>query len=71
MIVCSKCKGSNICEKQWHHVNDFIIVKGQPYHKMEEGEYFSTNYCDNDYQCLDCYQKDSIKGSNVINEKGE
>jgi hypothetical protein len=55
---------------QWYHVNKSVKVKGEYYYKLEEGEYFNTAYCDNDYQCIDCYNKDGIKGSNVIN-KGE
>ena len=67
MIRCAKCNGTRICETQWYHVNDYVKVKAEYYYKLEEGEYFNTAYCDNDYQCLDCYNKDGIKGSNVIN----
>ena len=68
MIRCAKCNSANICEMQWYHVNKSVKVRGEYYYKLEEGEYFNTAYCDNDYQCIDCYNKDGVKGSNVINQ---
>ena len=72
-IVCSKCGSSRICELQWHHVNDYVKVNGKIYHLMEEGNYFNTAYCDNDYQCLDCYDNGvtTTSGSHVETDNKE
>ncbi len=69
-IRCCKCDSDDICELQWHHVNKSVEVDGEHYHKMEDGDFFNTSYCDNDYQCLNCYRNDSSKaGSDVYNDK--
>jgi hypothetical protein len=65
MIICSRCGSEDICELQWHHVNEYVEVKGQVYHKMEEGNYFNSSYCDNDYQCLNCLRTEGLKCSDV------
>tara|TARA_Y100001963_G_scaffold154066_1_gene242082 strand:- start:283 stop:495 length:213 start_codon:yes stop_codon:yes gene_type:complete len=69
MIRCSKCDSDEICEIQWHHVNESVVIDGQPYYKLEEGDFFNTSYCDNDYQCLNCYRNGSNPGSDVYNDK--